>query len=307
MQYTRLNEEEREIISKGLAQNKSIRSIAKELGRSTSTISREIKRNQSKTGYWVFSANQKAKANASSRRKDKRRLMQNQRLRNYVEEKVKQGWSPKAIVERLIIDYPHDMSMRISHEAIYQYIYVLPRGALKQSLIEGLRQERKYRRAQKNGQIEETRGKISGMLAIEERPAEVEDRTVPGHWEGDLILGKYNRSALGTLVERTTRYTILVPLGDKKDAESVRIAYAEAFKSVPEALKRSAPFGALFTWNFLTLTLIRRRISNKCYEIQNLLSMVKPSVYIMVYLALTCSQHISDTSYILALLPICAG
>ena len=106
MRYTRLNEEEREIISKRLAQNKSIRSIAKELGRSASTISREIKRNVSKTGYWAFLANQKAKANASSRRKHKRRLMQNQRLRNYVEEKVKQGWSPKAIVERLKIDYP---------------------------------------------------------------------------------------------------------------------------------------------------------------------------------------------------------
>lgn len=242
MRYTRLNEEEREIISKRLAQNKSIRAIAKELGRSPSTISREIKRNQSGTGYWVFSANQKAKVNASSRRKHKRRLMQNQRLRDYVEEKVKQGWSPKAIVERMKIDYPQDMSMHISHEAIYQYIYVLPRGASKQTLIEGLRQERKYRRAQNNGQIEETRGKISGMLSIEERPAEVEDRTVPGHWEGDLILGKYKRSALGTLVERTTRYTILVPLGDKKDAESVRIAYAEAFKSVPKALKRSLTY-----------------------------------------------------------------
>ena len=117
--------------------------------------------------------------------------------------------------------------------------YVLPRGALKQTLIEGLRQERKYRKTQKNEQIEETRGKISGILSIEKRPAEVEDRTVPGHWEGDLILGKYKRSALGTLVERTTRYTILVPLGDKKDAESVRIAYTEPFKSVSEALKRS--------------------------------------------------------------------
>jgi IS30 family transposase len=125
MQYTRLNEEEREIIGKGLAQNKSIRTIAKEFGRSASTISREIKRNVSKTGYWAFPANQKAKANASSRKKDKRRLMQNQKLCNYVKEKVKQGWSPKAIVERLKIDYPHDMSMRLSHEAIYQYIYVL--------------------------------------------------------------------------------------------------------------------------------------------------------------------------------------
>ena len=98
MRYTRLNEKERETISKGLAQNKSIRAIAKELERSPSTISREIKRNVSKTGYWAYSANQKAKANASSRRKHKRRLMQNQKLCDYVEEKVKQGWSPKAIV-----------------------------------------------------------------------------------------------------------------------------------------------------------------------------------------------------------------
>lgn len=110
--------------------------------------------------------------------------------------------------------------------------------ALKQTLIEGLRQERKYRRAQKAGQYEETRGKISGMLSIEERPAE-EERTVPGHWKGDLILGKYKRSALGTLVERTIRHTILVPMGGKKDAEIMQTAYAEAFKSVPKALKRS--------------------------------------------------------------------
>jgi IS30 family transposase len=206
MQYTRLSEEERETISKGLVQNKSIRSIAEGLGRSSGSISREINRNQSRSGYWAFTTNQKAKANASSRRKNKRRLMQNQRLRDYVEEKVKQGWSPQAIGERLTIDYPQDMSMRISHEAIYQYIYVLPRGALKQTLIEGLRQERKYRRVQKTGQHEESRGKISAMLSIEERPAEVEDRTIPGHWEGDLILGQYKHSALGTLVERKIYY-----------------------------------------------------------------------------------------------------
>lgn len=120
MQYKRINEEEREIISIRLNQNQSIRSIALELKRSASSISREIKRDQSKTGYWAFSANQKSKANASSRKKDKRRLTQNQRLGNYVSEKVKQGWSPKAIGERLEIDYPQDMTMRISHEAIYQ-------------------------------------------------------------------------------------------------------------------------------------------------------------------------------------------
>ena len=135
------------------------------------------------------------------------------------------------------------MTMQISPEAIYQYIYVLPRGELKQTLIKALRQEHKYRRKHKPGtKTNETRGKIANMLSIEERPAEVADRTVPGHWEGDLILGKYKRSALGTLVERTTRYTILVPLGNQKDAVSVRKAYADAFKTIPGELKKTLTY-----------------------------------------------------------------
>jgi len=135
-----------------------------------------------------------------------------------------------------------DIAMRISHEAIYRYIYVLPRGELKQTLIKALRQEHKYRRKQKTGKNEENRGKIANMLSIEERPAEVADRTVPGHWEGDLILGKHKRSALGTLVERTTRYTILVPLGNKKDAVTVRQEFAKAFQTVPAELKKSMTY-----------------------------------------------------------------
>jgi len=123
--------------------------------------------------------------------------------------------------------------MRISHEAIYQYIYVLPRGSLKKGLIGALRQERKYRRKKggRKGKREETRGKIADILSIEERPKEVEDRIVPGHWEGDLIMGRYKRTALGTLVERTTRYTLLVPLGTKKGrrigAQGIRKGFAE--------------------------------------------------------------------------------
>ena len=135
-----------------------------------------------------------------------------------------------------------DMTMRISQEAIYRYIYVLPRGELKQTLIKALRQEHKYRRKQKTGKNEEKRGKIANMLSIEERPAEVADRSVAGHWEGDLILGKYKRSALGTLVERTTRYTILVPLGNKKDAITVRHEFAKAFQTVPAELKKSMTY-----------------------------------------------------------------
>ena len=240
--YTRLTIQGRESISRGMAQKRTIRAIAREMNRSPSTISREIKRNSGKSGYRAFSANQRAKTSAASRRKGKSRIAQQEQLRRYVLEKLREEWSPDEISKRIKMDYARDMTMQVSHEAIYQYIYVLPRGELKQTLIKALRQEHKYRRTQKSGEKEEKRGKIANMLSIEERPAEVADRTVPGHWEGDLILGKYKRSALGTLVERTTRYTILVPLGEQKDAVSVRKAYAEAFKTVPDELGRTLTY-----------------------------------------------------------------
>jgi transposase, IS30 family len=134
------------------------------------------------------------------------------------------------------------MTMRISHEAIYRYIYVLPRGSLKQTLIQALRQERAYRRKQKRGNAEETRGKIADMLSIEERPVEVAHRTIPGHWEGDIIMGRYRRTALGTLVERTTRYTILVPLGKGKDAVSVRKAYTRELGALPKEIAKTLTY-----------------------------------------------------------------
>jgi IS30 family transposase len=179
---------------------------------------------------------------AKTRRSGKSKLAEGEGLRNYVMEKLKQEWSPRAISKRLKKDYPLDMEMQISQEAIYRYLYVLPRGELKLTLIRALRQEHAYRHAHKTSPSTETRGKIAEMLSIEERPAEVADRSVPGHWEGDLILGKYKRSALGTLVERTTRYTLLVPLGDKKDAISVREAFAKAFCSIPAELKKSLTY-----------------------------------------------------------------
>lgn len=240
--YQRLANAEREEISRYLANKKPIGEIAKHLGRNPSTISREIKRNSGKTGYRAFSASRRAQAAASSRRKRKSKIRKRKRLCKYVLESLNKEWSPEEISERIKMEYPLDMTMRISHEAIYRYIYVLPRGELKQSLIKALRQEHKYRRKQKTGETEENRGKIANMLSIEERPAEVADRSVPGHWEGDLILGKYKRSALGTLVERTTRYTILVPLGDKKDAVTVRQEFAKAFQSIPAELKKSMTY-----------------------------------------------------------------
>lgn len=240
-QYRRLSTAEREEISRGLAQRESLSAMADRMGRKTSTISREVNRNSVKSGYRAFSADNRAKELASSRKHGKSRLSGDDRLRHYVVLKLKKRWSPREIVKRIQEEYPDDMVMRISHEAIYRYIYVLPRGSLKTTLIKALRQEHAYQRTRKGGNKEETRGKIADMLSIEERPAEVADRTVPGHWEGDLIMGRYKRTALGTLVERTTRYTILVPL-KAKDAESVRKAYTKELGILPKEIAKTLTY-----------------------------------------------------------------
>lgn len=240
-QYRRLSSAEREELSRGLAQGDTLSAIARRLGRAPSTLSNEVSCNSGVSGYRAFSAGRRAQEQASSRKRGKSRLADEDHLRQYVMGKLRKRWSPREIVKRLKEEYPLDMSMRISHEAIYRYIYVLPRGSLKQTLIKALRQERAYRRKQKHGNNEETRGKIADMLSIEERPAEVADRTIPGHWEGDLIMGKYKRTALGTLVERTTRYTILVPLKDK-DAESVRKAYTRELGALPKEIAKTLTY-----------------------------------------------------------------
>lgn len=241
--YTRISDEEREEISRSLARGETPTDIAARLGRAVSTISREVAQNSGTTGYRACLAGRRASRRAASRRAGKRLLAMNEPLRTYVLSKLRRRWSPEEIVARLKAEYPQDTTMRISHEAIYQYIYVLPRGALKAALINALRQERKYRRkrGRKTAREHETRGNIADMLSIEERPAAVADRTVPGHWEGDLILGKYKQSALGTLVERTTRTTILVPL-TAKDAVSVRRAYAKALGTLPKELAHSLTY-----------------------------------------------------------------
>jgi len=241
--YRRLTNEEREEISRGLARGENGAEIARRLDREPSTVSREVKRNSVTTGYRAYSAGRKALESASSRKGGKRRLAQSPRLRQVVEWLLVLRWSPEQIAQWLKKRYPCDNTMQISHEAIYQYIYVLPRGELKRTLISALRQERGWRRKQRKGSAdEESRGKIADMLSIEERPLEVADRTVPGHWEGDLIVGKYKRSALGTLVERTTRTTLLVRLGAKKDATSVRRAYAQRMRKLPKDLAKSLTY-----------------------------------------------------------------
>ena len=148
-------------------------------------------------------------------------------------------WSPEQIAKRLKVLYPTDMAMQISHESIYSYLYVLPRGALRKELVKSLRRHHINRRVK--GKDRRKSSPIQDCISIEERPAEVADRIIPGHWEGDLIMGSRNLSALGTLVERTTRMTLLVRLKDK-DAGAVRKAFAREFQRLPEGLKRSLTY-----------------------------------------------------------------
>jgi len=238
--YKRLNDLEREEISRMLSQKCSFHDIANALGRNASTISREVAAGGgNKYVYRATRAQNRARRNSSKRKSGKHKLNENPKLWAYVRKKLKKKWSPRQIAEELEKDYPLDMTMRISPEAIYTYIYVLPRGALKKELTSCLRQNRKRRYKQSRGVKMER--KIEDMLSIEERPKEVEDRIIPGHWEGDLIIGKNNRSALGTLVERTTRTVILVPV-KSKEVEVVAKAFAKEVKKLPQQMKLSMTY-----------------------------------------------------------------
>jgi len=233
--YTRLNALEREEISRMLAQKCSFQHIAKTLGRSVSTISREIGAGScNQYTYRAEKAQNRAVRNSKKRRGGKYAIDDSVKLKRYVYRKLRLKWSPVQIAEILEKDYPTDMTMRISPEAIYTYLYVLPRGTLKKELLGCLRQNRKHRHKQRRGM--EAKRKLEHMLSIEERPKEVANRIVPGHWEGDLIVGKNNRSALGTLVERTTRTTILVPVKNK-EAETVAKAFAKEVRKLPEQMR----------------------------------------------------------------------
>lgn len=238
--YKRLSDLEREEISRLLSQQCSFRCIAKALGRNVSTISNEINAGScNKYTYRAVKAQKRARRNAAKRKSGKYKIDDSPELWAYIHQKLKLKWSPKQIAEKLEMDYPLDMTMRISPEAIYGYIYVLPRGALKKELTSCLRQNHKRRYKQRRG-VKITRN-IEDMLSIEERPKEVEDRIIPGHWEGDLIVGKNNRSVLGTLVERTTRTTILIPLKNR-EAETVAKAFAREVKKLPEQMKLSMTY-----------------------------------------------------------------
>ena len=188
--------------------------------------------------YRAFFSQQRSNTLRHKLRKN-RKLDNNVPLRKFVLYGLKKNWSPEQIAKRLIMLYPNDMAMRISPETIYSYLYVLSRGALKSKIVSSLRQHHAYRR--KRNKDRRKSGSIQDYLSIEERPKEVANRIIPGHWEGDLIVGRRNASAIGTLVERTTRMLFLVRLKDK-DAMTVRAAFVEEFRQLPQGLKRTLTY-----------------------------------------------------------------
>ena len=240
LSYRRLSHEDREEISRGLARGESYREIGKSIGRSASTVSREIRGgSMNKYTYRACQADRRARRNARKRKRGKRKISLTRQLRYYVHRKLRLRWSPEQIVVSLKREYPEDMTMRTSPEAIYAYLYVLPRGELKRELLAGLR--RNHKRRYKRGRKPLTTGGIKDMVSIEERPVEVADRSIPGHWEGDLILGKNRQSQLGTLVERTTRTTLLVPL-PSRHARVVRRVFAREAKRLPKQMRISLTY-----------------------------------------------------------------
>lgn len=242
MNYHRLSGNEREEISRMLAQGCSFGDIARSLGRSVSTISNEVGAGGgNRYIYRATRAHKRARRKSSKRKLWKRKILLRPRLRRYVHAKLRLRWSPEEIARKIAKEYPLDMTMRISPEAIYSYLYVLPKGVLKKELLSYLRRERKRRHKRKRDGNPIYERKLEDMISIEERPQEVADRTVPGHWEGDLLIGKNRQSALGSLVERTTRTTILVPLKNRK-AETVRKAFAKEAKKLPAQMRLSMTY-----------------------------------------------------------------
>jgi IS30 family transposase len=230
-----LSLEEREEISRGMAAGESLRSIAARLGRSASTVSREVARNGGRSKYRALHADRAAFRRA--RRPKVCKLAANPTLALVVEEKLGLWWSPQQISGWLKEAYSDDPEMWVSHETIYLSLFVQGRGALKHELTQCLRTRRATRRPAKK-RAPTGKGQIREPVMISERPAEAEDRAVPGHWEGDLLMGR-RMTAIGTLVERWSRYVMLFRLPEGNTAESVRTGLAETIQRLPDHLWQS--------------------------------------------------------------------
>jgi len=233
-----LGEDDRIVIADRCRAGMSVRGIAAELGRSASTISREVKRNSHPgSGDYRPHAAQ-ARADARRPRPKTGKIAGNLELRDVVQGWLGLEWSPEQISRSLRRDYADRPEMQVSHETIYQALYVQGRGELRRELTAALRTGRTYRKPRRRPDQRQPRF-TTPMVMISDRPAEVEDRAVPGHWEGDLIIGKAGSSQIGTLVERATRYVLLVHLPGNRDAETVRDALLATAATLPAHLKRS--------------------------------------------------------------------
>jgi IS30 family transposase len=226
---------EREEISRAVAAGQSMRSIAAALGRAPSTISREIKRNGGPEGYRANRADQAAWDRACRPKVCK--LVQNRALAQLVASKLRLEWSPDQIAGWLKRTYPDDETAQVSHETIYRSLFIQARGALKRELLAHLRRTRGTRRSRHHTQKTSIHGRIVDAISISERPAAVEDRAVPGHWEGDLLFGSKN-SQIATLVERQSRYVMIAKVGNK-DTETLVNALIKHAKKLPEELYKS--------------------------------------------------------------------
>ena len=238
LNYHRLCASERIEIEKLLSHNKSYAEIAFVLNRNRSTIQREVSRFGRKR-YKALYAALDAVGKSSSRKYGKSKIRLNLKLKTFIWDKLMLRWSPMQISVVLKREYPNDTTMHISHESIYLYIYLHTKKELKADLIKQLRQKRKVRGNVRRGADKRTT--IADPVRIDERPEEVKGRQIPGHWEGDLILGKERESAIGTLVERTTRTIIMVPL-KARDAGSVRKAFEKEFRNIPTQMKKSLTY-----------------------------------------------------------------
>ena len=237
--YKRLTIEERERIHALVNQGKTNREISSDLDRSHTTISRELKRCGTKYEYSPSKAHKKARGRDTLRGR-KQIVDVRPEVFQEVIKKLNLRNSPEQISEALKRESPDDPKKWISHESIYKYIYAFPRGELRKLFTGFLRSERKLRKDRSH--VHSRRGGIPDAVPISERPKEVESREVPGHWEGDLIIGKNHKSAMGTLVERTTRYVILVPIPGKKDAKSVREAFTEVLQGIDPSVRLSMTY-----------------------------------------------------------------
>jgi len=226
---------EREEISRGIVAGHSLRSIAKAVSRAPSTVSREVNRNGGRRDYRASKAEQAAWERAHRAKICK--LVQNRALARIVAHKLKQLWSPEQIAGWLKKTYPEDENYQVSHEIIYRSLYVQARGALKKELIKHLRSKHTMRHSRHGNSSGEGQGQIKDMVSISERPASIEDRAVPGHWEGDLITGS-NESYIATLVERHTRYVMLAKVTGK-DTNTVITALIKQAKKLPRELYKS--------------------------------------------------------------------